>query len=335
MTGNIGRRQFLFAIGGAAFSWPHGARAQQPSPAKRIGVLMAFAEDDLIIQAALAAFLHGLNEVGWQSGRNLRIEYRWAAGSVERARQAADELIALKPDLIFASTTPVIMALKRTTSTIPIVFIQVSDPVGAGFVDNLARPGGNITGFINFEDTMGGKWLELLKEVAPAITHTIIMFNPDTAPGAGGYFLPSFETAAHKLGVTPNTAPVHNQSEIEAAIRGLAAQPGGGLVVMSDSFMLVHFEQIRKLAETYKLPAIYGLAARARQGALMTYAPDTADIYGKSAAYVDRVLKGESPSNLPVQVPTKFELMINLKTAKALGLTVPQTLLATADEVIE
>lgn len=335
MAIGIGRRQFISAIGGAAFSWSLAARAQQPSPVKRIGVLMGFAEDDLIIQTALAALLHGLNEVGWETGRNLQIEYRWAAGSVERARQAAVELIALKPDLIFASTTPVTVALKRETSTIPIVFVQVSDPVGAGFVDNLARPGGNSTGFINFEDAMGGKWLELLKEIAPVVTHTIMMFNPDTAPGAGGYFLPSFETAAHKLGVTPNAAPVHNQDEIEAAVRGLAAQPGGGVVAMSDSFMLVHFEQIRKLTETYKLPAIYGLAARARQGALMSYAPDTADMYGRSAAYVDRILKGESPGNLPVQVPTKFELMINLTTAKALGLTVPQTLLATADEVIE
>jgi putative ABC transport system substrate-binding protein len=244
-------------------------------------------------------------------------------------------LIALKPDLIFASTTPMTAILKRATSTIPVVFAQVSDPVGSGFVESLARPGGNITGFINMEDAMGGKWLEILKEAAPIVNHAIIIFNPDTAPGAGRYFLPSFEMAAQRLGISGIATPVHDPSEIERAIGDLAARPNGGLVAMGDSFLIVHFELVRKLAESYKLPAIYGLGARAREGALISYAPDTSDLYRKSAAYVDRILRGDNPRDLPVQLPTKFNLAINLKAAKTIGLTIPQTLLATADEVIE
>jgi len=329
------RRAFLTLVGGAAAAWPLAARAQQAQSMRRIGVLMGFAENDAIIQGALAAFLHGLAEAGWVPGRNLTIEYRWSAGDVERAERAADELVASKPDLIFATTTPVTAILKRATATIPIVFAVVSDPVGDGIVASLARPGGNLTGFINMEDGMGGKWLELLKEAAPAVSRAIILFNPETAPGAGRYFLPSFEAAAHKLGVAGSAAPVHDPAEIQRAIGDLAAQPGGGLVAMSDSFIFVHFELLSKLAETYKLPAVYGLDARAREGALISYAPDTADLFRKTAAYVDRILRGDNPRDLPVQLPTKFDLAINLRTAKAIGLTMPQTLLAIADEVIE
>ena len=328
------RREFITLLGGTA-AWPLAVRAQQTERMRRIGVLMGFNESDPIIQKALDAFGHGLRKVGWEIGRNLQVEYRWSAGSIERAKQASGELIALKPDVIFSSTTPVTAELKRATSAIPIVFVQVSDPLGAGFVGSLARPGGNLTGFINFEDGMGGKWIELLKEASPAVTHAIALFNPSTAPGAGQYFLQSFETAGGKLGVIARAAPVHSPGDIEAAIGNVAARPGGGIVVISDSYMIVHYGLVLKLTEAYKLPAVYGLSARAREGALISYAPDVANMYSRSAAYVDRILNGESPANLPVQVPTKFELIINLKTAKALGLTIPDRLLALADEVIE
>jgi putative ABC transport system substrate-binding protein len=263
------------------------------------------------------------------------IEERWASADVERIQRFAHELVASKPDLILANTTPVTAALQRETATIPIVFVIVSDPVGAGFAKSLARPGGNITGFINFEDTMGGKWLELLKEVAPAVTRAVIMFNPDTAPGNGGYFLPSFEAAGPLLGAKAIAAPVRSADDIEHAIADLASAPGGGLVVMTDSFMTVHRSLLMTLGQRFKLPVVYPLGVYAREGGLLGYAPDYLDLFRRSASYVDRILKGDSPATLPIQVPTKFELVINLKTAKALGLDVPPTLTARADEVIE
>jgi len=328
----ISRREFV-AFAGAAAAWPGAAHAQ---PAvRRIGVMTGRAEDDPSVQSWLAAFLKSLGEAGWVRGRNLQIEYRWTGANIARIGQLAAELVALKPDVILADATPVTAALKRATASIPIVFVVVSDPIGAGFVESLARPGGNLTGFLNLEDTMGGKLLDLLKEVAPGVTRAGIMFNPDTAPGAGKYFQPSFEMACRRLGVTPVAAPVRNAAEMERAIADLAAAPGGGLVTQSDSFLQVHIRQVTALAEAHKLPAVHMLSTGAKEGGLLSYSPDIVDMFGRSAAYVDRILKGERPADLPVQVPTKFLLIVNLKAAKACGLTVPPALLTRADEVIE
>jgi len=331
----VQRREFITLLGGAAAAWPLAAWAQRQEQVRRIGVLMGRGENDPGVQTWLAAFLRNLGQAGWVPGRNLQIEYRWTNADVARTRQFASELVTLKPDVILADATPVTAALKQETSTIPIVFVVVSDPVGAGFVESLGRPGGNITGFINLEDTMGGKLLDLLKEIAPNVTRAAIMFNPDTAPGAGKYFSQSFETASRRLGVTPSAAPVRNAAEIERTIADLAAGSGGGLVTESDSFLQVHLRQVITLAETYKLPTVHMLSTGAREGGLLSYAPDIVDMFGRAAAYVARILKGESPADLPVQVPTKFVLVINRRAAKAFGLAVPPTLLATADEVIE
>jgi putative ABC transport system substrate-binding protein len=272
--------------------------------------------------------------LGWNNGRNLRMDVRWAAGSVDRMRMFAKELVDLQPGVILANTTPVTAALRNETHTIPIVFVVVSDPVGAGFVASLARPGGNITGFINVEASFGGKWLELLKEIAPRVRRAAIMFNPDTAPGGGSYFLGSFESAAQSLGVEPITAPVRSVAEIESVMTRLGREPGGGLAVMSDGFMFIHRGSIISLAARGNVPAIYFDAALSKDGGLLSFGADLRDMFRRAASYVDRILRGE-PADLPVQVPTKFELVINLKTAKALGLTVPLTLQVRADEVIE
>jgi ABC-type uncharacterized transport system substrate-binding protein len=309
--------------------------AQQPEQIRRVGVLMGYAENDPESQTRIAAFVQALSDSGWSDGRNLHIDYRWASADVERIKQFAKELVALKPDVILANTTPVTAALQRETADIPIVFVIVSDPVGAGFVASLARPGGNITGFINFEDSMGGKWLELLKAIAPAVKLSGIMFNPDTAPGGGGYFLHSFEAAGAALGVKTIVTPVRSTNEIEKVIGDLARERDGGLVVMTDSFLTVNRKQVMTLAERYKLPAVYPTRYFVTDGGLISYAADLIDQYRRSASYVDRILRGEKPADMPVQVPTKFELVINLKTAKALGLTVPITLIGRADELIE
>jgi putative ABC transport system substrate-binding protein len=329
------RREFIMLIGGAAVTWPLAAQAQQPDRIRRIAVLTGYAANDPLSQSWIAAFLQGLSELGWSDSRNLHIDYRWTNADVERIKPFAKELVALKPDVILANSTPVTAALQRETTDIPIVFVIVSDPVGAGFVASLARPGGNITGFINFEDSMGGKWLELLKEVAPAVKRAAIMFNPDTAPGGGGYFLHSFEAAGAALGVKPIVASVRSLSEIEKVIGDLAREPDGGLVLTPDIFLLVNRKQVMTLAERHKLPVVYWLGVYAKEGGLLGYGPDYHDLFRRSASYVDRILKGEKPSNLPVQVPTKFELVINLKTAKALGLDVSLSLQQRADEVIE
>ncbi|MGB6314525.1 MAG: ABC transporter substrate-binding protein [Pseudolabrys sp.] len=279
--------------------------------------------------------MRGLSELGWSVGRNLQIDYRWGSANVERIKQFAKELVSLKPDVILAGSTPVTAALQRETVGIPIVFVVVSDPVGDGFVASLARPGGNITGFINFEHSMGGKWLVLLKEAAPMLKRVATMFNPETAPGGGRYFVPSFEVAGATLGVKPIVAPVRSPGEIDKVIEDLAREPDGGLVLMPDTFTFVNRTQVMTLAERHKLPLILWLGNHAKEGALVGYGPNYHDLFRRSASYVDRILRGEKSSDLPVQVPTKFDLVINLKTAKTLGLTVTPTLLARADEVIE
>jgi putative ABC transport system substrate-binding protein len=328
------RREFLRLLGGAA-AWPLAARAQQSERMRRVGVLMSYNENDPDAKAQLSAFVEGLAELGWTDGRNIRIDVRWAAGDVDRMRVLAKESVALQPDVILASTTAVTAALQRETRTIPIVFALVSDPVGDGFVAGLPRPGGNITGFVTMEGAIAGKWLELLTEIAPRVKRAAIMFNPDTSPGGGSYFLPPFEAAARALKVAAIAAPVHNDAEIEAFISSLGGEPGGGLVVNLDAFMYNHRATTILLAAQNLVPAIFSGSAAVRDGGLLSHGPYFADIHRRAAPYVDRILRGEKPADLPVQVPTKFEMVINLRTAKALGLTVPATLLAIADEVIE
>jgi putative ABC transport system substrate-binding protein len=326
------RREFMTVLGGAAIGWPLAARAQGERM-RRIGVLMGIAESDPARQSFVTAFTEALQELGWSSGRNIRIEYRWGAGDAERIRNFARELVEMQLDLIVGHTTPVVTALKAQTRTIPIVFTQVSDPVGSGFIDGFAKPGGNITGFTNLESSMGSKLGELLKEVAPTITRVAVMFNPDTAPDRGTYFLRPVEAAAPSLHVEVIPAPVHNDAEIESAITTLV--PGTGLIVMPDIFILAHREQILALADRHRLPAAYAYRLFAASGGLLSYGTDLADLFRRAARYVDRILTGTKPAELPVQQPTKFELVINLKTAKTLGLNVPLSLQAGADEVIE
>ena len=326
------RREFMTVLGGAAIGWPLAARAQGERM-RRIGVLMGIAESDPVRQSFVTAFTEALQELGWSSGRNIHIEYRWGAGDAERIRDFARELVEMQLDLIVGHTTPVVAALKAQTRTIPIVFTQVSDPVGSGFIDGFAKPGGNITGFTNLESSMGSKLEELLKEVAPTITRVAVMFNPDTAPDHGTYFLRPVEAAAPSLHVEVIPAPVHNDAEIESAITTLV--PGTGLIVMPDIFILAHREQILALADRHRLPAAYAYRLFAASGGLLSYGTDLTDLFRRAPRYVDRILTGTKPAELPVQQPTKFELVINLKTAKTLGLNVPLSLQAGADEVIE
>jgi putative tryptophan/tyrosine transport system substrate-binding protein len=326
------RREFMTVLGGAAIGWPLAARAQGERM-RRIGVLMGIAESDPARQSFVTAFTEALQELGWSSGRNIHIEYRWGAGDAERIRDFARELVEMQLDLIVGHTTPVVAALKAQTRTIPIVFTQVSDPVGSGFIDGFAKPGGNITGFTNLESSMGSKLEELLKEVAPTITRVAVMFNPDTAPDHGTYFLRPVEAAAPSLHVEVIPAPVHNDAEIESAITTLV--PGTGLIVMPDIFILAHREQILALADRHRLPAAYAYRLFAANGGLLSYGTDLTDLFRRAARYVDRILTGTKPAELPVQQPTKFQLVINLKTAKTLGLNVPLSLQAGADEVIE
>jgi putative tryptophan/tyrosine transport system substrate-binding protein len=303
---------------------------------RRIGVPMSNNENDPEPKRWLSGFMQGLQELGWTDGRNVRMDIRWASGNVDRMRMFAKELVDLQPDVILASATVVTAALQRETRTIPIVFVNVSDPVGSGFVAGLPRPGGNITGFISTEPGMAGKWLGLLTEIAQGIKRAAIMFNPDTAPGGGLYYLTSFEAAARSLRVMPITAPIHNDAEIETVITSLGREPGGGLVVLPDGgFNLVHRAPIILLAARNNVPAVYRDAVSVRDGGLLSYGPDYVDIFRRSASYVDRILRGEKPGDLPVQLPTKLEMVVNVKTAKALGLTVPQSILLRADEVIE
>ena len=334
MNANIGRREFITLLGGATVAWPLAARAQQSETVRRIGVLMAFAQIDAGWQRTAAKFLEALEHLGWVRGRNLQIDFRWGGPDPHQIQRYATELVELKPDLIVCQATPSVGALQRTTRTIPIVFVNVSDPLGSGFIESLARPSGNITGFSNFEPAMGGKWVELIKEIAPPVTRIALMSNPDTSPQARFYF-PSIESAALSLGLQPIVTPVRDDAEIDHAIAALAREPGGGLVLPSDIFTLANRELIIRLADQYRVPAVYPFPDFAKSGGLLSYGVDLAFQFPQAAAYVDRILKGEKPGELPVQGPTKFELIVNIKTAKALGLSVPNTLLVSADEVID
>jgi putative tryptophan/tyrosine transport system substrate-binding protein len=327
------RRAFITLVGGAAAAWPLAAGAQQGL--RRIGVLMGFPESDSDARAFVAAFRDGLQKLGWTEGRNVRLDIRWTSpGNAEEMQRFAKELVALQPDVILAFATPVTAALQRETRAIPIVFAAVADPVGSGFVASLSRPGGNMTGFINSEATIGGKWLGLIKEIAPDIKRAAIMFNPDTAPGGGSYQLGSFEAAARSLAVEPITARVGSDADIEAAISSLG-RDRAGLVLTNDSFLAVHQQTIISLAARNNVPAIFDNPSFARNGGLISYGPSFTDIFRRAAGHVDRILRGTKASDLPVEVPTKFDLVINLKTAKALGLDVPWQLQQLADEVIE
>ena len=330
------RRDFIKGIAGSTAAWPIAASAQQADRLRRISVLMAFDENDPQTRGWLSNFTRELAELGWTDGRTMRIDVRWAAGSVDRMRTFAKELVELQPDVILAATTPVTAALQRETSTIPIVFVLVSDPVGAGFVAGLPRPGGNITGFSNIEGAaFGGKWLEMLKEIAPRVTRVAIMFNPDTAPGGGTYFLDAFKAAARSLAMEPITSRVRSDAEIEAVIASLGREQAG-LVIMADSFMLVHRGTVISQAARNNVPAIGAdFPMFAREGGLLSYGSNFSDIFRRAAPYVDRILRGANPGELPVQAPIKYELVINLKTAETLGFQIPDKLLALADEVIE
>jgi putative tryptophan/tyrosine transport system substrate-binding protein len=331
---DVRRRQFITLLGGAA-AWPLAAMAQQRDRTRRIGVLMAHAESDREARAWVAAFREELQKLGWMEGRNLQIDTRWAAAKVESIQRFAKELVALQPDLILSANTPTTAALLQQTRTISIIFANVSNPVGDGFLASLPRPGGNVTGFTNLEPTMAGKWVELLKEIAPRVARVAAVFNPRTAPGGGSYFLGPFESAAASFGVEAIVAPVRDTSELESVVATQARQPNTGLIVISDFFMIAHRVEVTSLAARYRLPAVYAFRLFTELGGLLSYGSDLIDNFRRAASYVDRVLRGEKPSELPVQAPVKFELVINLKTAKALGLDVPLHLQQRADEVIE
>jgi putative tryptophan/tyrosine transport system substrate-binding protein len=332
----VRRRQFITIVGGAAAAWPLTARAQQPERMRRIGVLSNTGESDPEAQLMVAALHQALRELGWVEGRNIRIDHRWAAGNPGRITDLAKQLVALQPDALVAHTSVPVIALRKETTTIPIVFVQVADPIGSGFITNLAHPGGNITGFSSFEPSMGGKWVEMLKEVAPGTSRMTFLFNPKTAPYANtGYYQASFDAAARSLAITLTAAPVNGPSEIESAISALRYDDGDGLIVIPDSFNIVHRERIIGLAAQRRVPAIYPYSFAVKEGGLISYGVDQVDLFRAAASDVDRILKGEKPADIPVQAPIKFELAINRKTAKALGLTVSANLLATADAVIE
>ena len=327
------RRDFIKVIAGSA-AWPLAARAQQTQQPRRIGILMGVA-DDAETKAWLVTFNQRLEQLGWQSGRNLQIDERWTAGDPERNQRFAGELIAMQPDAVFAFSSVAVAALQRENRSVPIVFTAISDPVGSGFAQSLARPGGNATGFTNFVPTMAAKWLEVLKEIAPQVQHAALLFNPQTAPYVSEYYRGPFEAAAPAFGVRAIVAVVGEMSDIEAAMTALAREPGGGLVVPPDNFSYVHRKMIFALAARHRLPAVYPFRFMAREGGLVSYGVDLGETFPRAAEYINRILGGARPADLPVQAPTKFELVINLKTANQLGLSVSPTLLARADEVIE
>jgi putative ABC transport system substrate-binding protein len=328
------RRDFITLLGGAAVAWPLAARAQQGGPMRRIAYLHGLAEGDPEERARIAALQQGLAVLGWIEGRNISIDHRFASGDPREAQAIVAETVGAAPDLIIGQSTPVVAALKQATSTIPIVFVVLNDPVGQGLIANLARPGGNITGFTFIDFPITGKWLELLKAVGPSVDRAALIFNPETAPYYPAY-LRSFESTPRSIAVELMATPVRNEAEIEAAIANLARRPGGGLIAAPDPFTTTHRRLLMNLAQQYRLPAVYGFRQFVTEGALLSYGPDTVDIARRSASYVDRILKGEKPADLPAQAPVKFALSINLITAKKLGLEVPSQLQQIADEVIE
>jgi putative tryptophan/tyrosine transport system substrate-binding protein len=328
----IRRREFIAGLGSAVAS-PLAARAQQGDRVQRIGVLMWGDENDPVLRPFVSAFIQALAGLGWADGGNVRMDLRWHGDDSNRIRALALELVGLRPDIILTGGSLATAGVQRETRMIPIVFASVSDPVASSIVAQLDRPSGNTTGFANLEASLGGKWLELLSEIAPGLKRAAIMFNPDTM--AASLYLPSLETAARSLKVVPIIAPIHSDTEIEAAINDIGRKPQGGLVVMPDVFSDVHRASIISAAARNNVPAVYHLSAFAKDGGLLSYGVDRVDIFRRAASYVDRILRGENPGDLPVQFPTRFELVVNLKTAKALGLTIPETLLATADEVIQ
>jgi putative ABC transport system substrate-binding protein len=328
------RREFITLLSGAAAAWPLAARAQQPERVRRIGVLMSQSADDPDALAWISAFAQGLQERGWTIGANVRIEYRWGAGDLDRFRKYAAELVALSPDVIVATAGSIVGALQQVSRTVPIVFVTTIDPVGGGWVESLARPGGNATGFAAYEFSMSGKWLELLKEIAPRITRVAVIRDPNVPAGSGG--LAAIQTVAPSFGIELTPIGVRSGDEIERGIATLARSANGGLIVVGPmSSVQLHRNLIILLAARHRLPAVYGSPLWSKAGGLISYGADPLDQYRRAASYVDRILKGEKPADLPVQAPTKYELVINLKTAKALGLEVPTTLLARADGVIE
>src|ERR1700756_813841 len=334
LGGAMRRREFITLLGGTVATWPLVARAQQSERTRRIGVLSSLAETDVEAQAWDAAFRKRLVELGWIEGRNVRIDYRWAAGSLDRMRLFARELVQLNPDALVTISTPATAALQAETRTIPIVFAWVSDPVGSGFVSSLAHPGGNISGFLNIEASVIGKWLSLMREIAPQVSRIGFLYNPQTAPFAR-YYLDAFRAASSTLAIEAIDAPVLSTEEVEAIMTKLGHEAGAGLFVMSDTSMIVYRKTIYSLAERYRLPTIYPYRVFAAEGGLMSYGVNVAVLLRGAASYIDRILRGEKPNELAVQQPTRFELVVNVKTAKMLGLTTPTSMLVAAQEVIE
>jgi ABC-type uncharacterized transport system substrate-binding protein len=327
------RRELITLLGGAAAAWPVVARAQQTERMRRIGVLMGYPEGDPQAQANVTALRRGLQNLGWIEGRNVQIDYRWAGGDPDKARTFATELIGMTPDVIVPSTNQVTRILQQETRTIPIVFVFVGDPVGSGFVVSLARPGRNITGFANFENSIGGKWVELFKQIAPRAERVGFVFNPDAAPNVG--FFHAAESAAPSLEIKLAALAVRDATDIEQDIIAFASQPNGGLIVAPHAVTLGNRKLIIELAVRHRLPAVYSDRYFAESGGLVSFGNNTADLFRRAASYIDLIFKGAKPADLPVQLPIKFELVVNLKTAKALGIEIPPTLLAFADEVIE
>jgi putative ABC transport system substrate-binding protein len=329
------RREFIAFVGGMAVARPLAVRAQQVEKMRTLGMLLPSADSDQEFKSDLQALLLELEKLGWKDGRNVKFEYRWGANDAARIREFARELVRMAPDVLFASSTPPSSALHLETNSIPIVFVQVADPIGPGFIASLAGPGGNMTGLTNFEPSIGGKWLETLKEIAPQVQRVALLFNPQTAPGAGSYFLHPIENVAASFGVQTIEMPLRNVTESEPALKSFAQNPNGGLVFLGDAFTAQHHNHFIKLTAQYHLPAVYPFSFFVTEGGLISYGPNRTSEFRRAAAYIDLILRGAKPADLPVQTPINFELVVNRKTARALGLDVPGTLVAHADRVIE